>query len=97
MAFWKVTVKADRGKTRSFWAKDRQRGRAITTYLPVNKEGEDYSQYKRIKGKDTLVIKKVGYSNDLIVRECPAIEDRTYGTLKVMRGKRRRRGRIIRG
>lgn len=87
MAFWRVTVRTGGGKTRSFWAKDRQRGKVITTYLPVNREGEDFSYYKKVKGRETLIIPRVGYSNGLIVRECPAIEDRTYGTLKVVQGK----------
>ena len=76
--YYRVTVKNDAGKKSSFWAEILTKGKILTTYRKVNKDGEDFGYYNK---EDVLVDKRHLYSNSLIVSEKPAIEDLFYGGL----------------
>jgi len=78
--YWRITIKSG-SKCRRFWARDRKRKGQMTLYTPLDKEGDDLSHYR---GK-TLVIRKELVENKLIVKEQPAIMDRKYAVLKVIR------------
>lgn len=82
--YWRVTVRTASGKTRSFWAKKRECTKhGITIYIVTDNEGNEKSVWFDKKGR--LHIHKVGFDNRLIVKEQPAVEDRKYGTLKVVK------------
>ena len=81
-AFYRLTLRVGHGKTRSYWVRLIKKGRKTSLYRRVNREGQDSSYYRK---DGVLVDKRWLVDNSLIVREERAIEDRIYGTLKVIR------------
>ena len=77
MKYYRVTVNLE-GKRRSFWAAIINKGKALTIYRKVDKEGADFGYYNK---EGVLVDRQHIYSNSLIVSEKPAIEDLFYGGL----------------
>ena len=81
-AFYRLTLKTGRGKTRSYWVRLIRKQKKFSLYRRVNREGKDSSYYRK---DGILVDKQWLVDNSLIVKEERAIEDRKYGTLKVVR------------
>jgi len=80
-AFYRLTLKTERGKSRSYWVRLIRKGKKMSLYRQVNKEGEDSSYYRR---DGVLVDKQWLVDNSLILKEERAVEDKKYGTLKTV-------------
>lgn len=86
-AFYRLTLKEGKGKSRSYWVRLIKKGKDVSLYRRVNREGEDSSYYRK---DGVLVDKQWLVDNKLILKEERAVEDKVYGTLKVV-GKGRRK------
>ena len=86
-AFYRLTLKEGKGKSRGYWVRLIKKGKVMSLYRRVNREGEDSSYYRK---DGVLVDRQWLVANSLILKEERAVEDRVYGTLKVVgRGKRK--------
>ena len=81
-AFYRLTLRTGKGKSRGYWVRLIKKGKKMSLYRQVNREG-DCSSYYRKDG--VLVDKQWLVDNKLILKEERAIIDKVYGTLKVVR------------
>jgi len=81
-AFYRLTLRTGKGKSRGHWVRLIKKGEKMSLYRQVNREGQDSSYYRK---DGVLVDKQWLVDNKLILKEERAVEDRKYGTLKVVR------------